>query len=170
MANSENVNFTRDIITNYTVFVDEKELIHYFGEQAGHIIKLMKESNPSNMQKQLELKGAIKVDGFNVLNGVKVNEEAREYIGMWTQHAKVYIKKELSNELYLKGLLREIMRRIQDLRKRNGLVESDRIELMIFAEGRLKKAITELGHKDQLKMKTGADKITFLAAKDIKEG
>ncbi|MCD6279899.1 isoleucine--tRNA ligase [Candidatus Micrarchaeota archaeon] len=168
MTNCENINFTRDFITDYTVFVDEDVITHEFGDQATHIIELIKKSNPADLQRQLELSGVIKIDGFDIDKGVKVNEDAGEYIGMWMQHAKIYIKKKLTEELELKGLLREVIRRIQIMRKKNRLIETDRIELEIFAEKKLKKAITE--HKGQLMSKVGADKVRLITAKDLEDG
>ena len=101
-----------------------------------------------------------------ITKGVKVEEQAGDYIGMWTLHGKVYIKKRLSDELYERGLLREAIRRIQDLRKKKGLVETDRIELEVFAEKKLKKAIEK--YRDELLMKVGADRLAFVTAKEAR--
>ena len=165
LANTEGVKFTRDFLSDYTVEVDEEELVHEFGEQAEHVIGLLRKMNPADVQKQLELRGYVEVDGFQVKKGIRVREDAGEFIGSWTQYGKVYIRKELSPELKKKGLLREVIRRIQDLRKREGMIESDRINVDIYTEGTIRDAVEEF--MKELKDSVGAVEVHFVGEDDI---
>jgi isoleucyl-tRNA synthetase len=58
----------------------------------------------------------------------------------------------VTDELYLEGLMREVIRLVQDLRKEAGYQVSDRIELLVKAEGKLAEAV--LKHADTIKEET----------------
>ena len=79
----------------------------------------------------------------------------------------VHISKKIDQDLYEEGMVNEIKRRIQVLRKESGMIEKDEIELNITTEDGII-AILEK-HKDQLIREVNAKKISFGPASDMKE-
>ncbi len=79
----------------------------------------------------------------------------------------VHIDKKMDEALYEEGLLNEVKRRAQMMRKEAGLIESDRIELSIAVEkefeGILKKRQKELAEA------VNAEKVAFAPQKEMNE-
>lgn len=71
------------------------------------------------------------------------------------RYGKVYLETSLTPELEAEGFAREVTRRVQQLRKDNGLKKTDSIELSIVSDYSLKK-----WEKD-IKAKVGASKVFF---------
>ncbi len=69
----------------------------------------------------------------------------------------VYLSKERTDELEAEGYAREAMRRIQALRKKNGLIKSDNILLFIKCKNELNEFLNKW--KNQIKEKVGAKSI-----------
>jgi len=63
----------------------------------------------------------------------------------------------MTEELEAEGYARELMRRVQALRKKAGLNKADKIELHVRCEGTLQTMLYE--HKTLIKEKVGASKI-----------
>ncbi len=63
----------------------------------------------------------------------------------------------VSEELYREGLMREVVRAVQDMRKEAGYEVSDHINLLVQAEGELEKAVTE--YADDIKEETLANEL-----------
>ncbi|MEK7146562.1 MAG: class I tRNA ligase family protein, partial [Patescibacteria group bacterium] len=63
----------------------------------------------------------------------------------------------ISPELIQEGLMREVIRLIQDLRKEAGYEVSDHIQVFIKTDGELEKAVTK--HADEIKEETLADEL-----------
>ena len=68
---------------------------------------------------------------------------------------KVILETETHEELQLEGFTRELMRRVQDIRKENKLKKQDKIELAIISDLDLTK------WKKQIKLKVGANNLDF---------
>ena len=69
----------------------------------------------------------------------------------------IYLNKVLTDELEAEGFSREVMRRVQSLRKKSGLQKSDSIVLFIKAEDELVEMLKK--HEDSIKDKVGASKM-----------
>lgn len=65
--------------------------------------------------------------------GLDVESEAGIVVGLDTA---------VTDDLYEEGLMREVVRAVQDLRKEAGYAVSDRIRLFVKAEGQLERAVT----------------------------
>jgi isoleucyl-tRNA synthetase len=72
---------------------------------------------------------------------------------------EVFVSKAVSAELEAEGYAREIVRRIQQMRKNAGLKVEDRVEAYIKAPGFLKESL--LITASQIKEKVGAEKLTI---------
>jgi len=66
----------------------------------------------------------------------------------------VYINKILTEELEAEGFTREIIRRVQSLRKKAGLEKKDKISLVILLDNRLREMISK--HSAHIKAKVNA--------------
>ncbi|MGM5484272.1 MAG: isoleucine--tRNA ligase [Nanobdellota archaeon] len=71
----------------------------------------------------------------------------------------VYINKEMDKDLESEGYTREVMRRVQIVRKEMGLNKTDRIQLSIESSEKLKAYLQE--NEELLKEKVGADELHF---------
>lgn len=75
----------------------------------------------------------------------------------------VLLDTALDEELIAEGLAREVVNRVQKLRKDSGLQVTDRIRLELFAEGDLAKALT--AHRDYVARETLAQEVAVKTGK-----
>ena len=74
-------------------------------------------------------------------------------------HGVIYLNKERNDELDAEGFAREIMRRVQSLRKKSDLIKNDKINLNINSTEKMTDYLKEW--EDIIKEKVGASSITF---------
>jgi len=79
----------------------------------------------------------------------------------------VHVSKKMDQELYEEGILNEIKRRIQVMRKEAGLVEADRIEVSISCEKAIEDIVAK--HKETLLKEVNASKLDLALAKAMSE-
>jgi isoleucyl-tRNA synthetase len=117
---------------------------------------IIKELNEKKLQELVE-KGKLKVKNFTLgLNHVKVTEELpKGVIGSTFSKGSVYIDLEMTPELEAEGFAREVTRRIQEMRKNEGMEKKDRITLNISSKYNIESFAKEI------QQKVGADQITF---------
>ena len=75
------------------------------------------------------------------------------------RYGELYIDTLRTEELEAEGYAREIMRRVQQLRKNSGLVKTDRIKLSVTADQDMVKMLEPFS--DQIKEKVGAEDINI---------
>ncbi|MEM4335636.1 MAG: isoleucine--tRNA ligase [Candidatus Anstonellales archaeon] len=75
------------------------------------------------------------------------------------EYGKIYIDKEVSEELYEEAIVKEVLRRIQQMRKEMGLVERDRIEVFMDGESEIVSITSK--NSDEIKKRTRAERIEF---------
>ncbi|MBI2129984.1 isoleucine--tRNA ligase [Candidatus Woesearchaeota archaeon] len=73
------------------------------------------------------------------------------------RYGQLYLNAERNDELEAEGYSREIMRRAQEARKKNGLEKKDRIVLFVKVDEDLKEMLSKW--EDAIKEKCGADRI-----------
>ena len=81
------------------------------------------------------------------------------YIEAEFRRGLVYLNKERTEELEAEGYARELMRKVQALRKKAGLEKSDRIILHIKVNEDMKDMLNN--YRDNIKEKVGADKLVI---------
>ena len=97
-----------------------------------------------------------------------IEKEAPEgFVYVEFPHGDLFIKKEMSQELAAEGYARELMRRVQSMRKDAGLSKEDRIELCIVAEGELKEMLEM--HKGAIQEKVGAQSVVISSEPPLKQ-
>ncbi|MGC8898924.1 MAG: isoleucine--tRNA ligase [Candidatus Micrarchaeia archaeon] len=76
-----------------------------------------------------------------------------------SEFGKIYIDKEVTEELYEEAILKEVLRRIQQMRKEMGLVEKDTVLIMMDGESEIVSIAKR--NVDEIKKRARAEKIEF---------
>ena len=120
-----------------TVKADYSQLGPDFGKKAPQIIAKLTSESPDAILSHIEKEGKFPLKiGKEKINIVKehliVNREVPEpYIESSFKGGFVYLNKKVDEELETEGYARELMRRVQALRKKAGLQKQDRISLFV---------------------------------------
>jgi isoleucyl-tRNA synthetase len=87
---------------------------------------------------------------------INKNDLSDDYEQTEFKKSIVAVNKVLDYELKSEGFAREIMRRVQNLRRKNGLQKNDEIDLCIVADDEMTKMLTKWS--DEIAMRVGAKK------------
>jgi len=156
-----------------TIKADFKQLGPDFGEKTPKIIAKLATESPETILSHIEKEGkfVIKVDG-EPINIVKeyliVEREVPEpYQESVFKTGLLYVNKQLNEELEAEGYAREVMRRIQNLRKKAGMQKQDSIALVIKTDEETVKMLNK--HQDLIKEKCGASQLKISTEKPAKK-
>ncbi|MFH1212440.1 MAG: isoleucine--tRNA ligase [Candidatus Woesearchaeota archaeon] len=141
---------------------DYKKLGKDFGTDTGDVATLILKDDGSIINQLEQKKENILVGKFIIKPEHLVIEEIPpdDYSSAEFRKGTVYLYKELSPELKNEGFAREIMRRVQAMRKDLGLdKKNDKIELMLEVDDDLKKTMEK--NIEGVKAKVGALSLTF---------
>lgn len=114
-----------------------------FGDKSPKIIAQLAIDSPETVLKHIQENGkySFKVDGevIDIVKGhlIVAREIPLPYEEGAFRNGFVYLNKEMTDELEAEGFAREIMRRVQALRKKAGLQKSDSISLFIRTDEEL---------------------------------
>ena len=146
-----------------TVKADYGKIGPEFQAKSAEIIAHISTHSPETVLKQIEEKGKY---GFDI-KGEKVaitknhliieRTVPSPYTEAEIKGGLVYINPEMDEELETEGYAREVMRRVQALRKKAGLEKQDKIILSISVNEDLVKGLSGWG--EQIQLKCGASKI-----------
>ncbi len=120
-----------------------------FGDKSPKIIAKLTVDSPESVMKQIQEKGkyTCKIDGESVEilkeHLIISREVPLPYEEGSFKNGFVYLNREMSEELEAEGFAREIMRRVQALRKKAGLQKSDNISLYIKTDDELKEMLKD---------------------------
>jgi len=120
-----------------------------FGDKAPKIIAQLTIDSPETILKNINEKGkyTFKADGeaISLLKEhlIVTREAPIPYEEGAFKSGFIYLNREMSDELEAEGFAREIMRRVQALRKKAGLQRSDSISLFIKTDNELKEMLKE---------------------------
>ena len=120
-----------------------------FGDKAPKIIAQLTIDSPETVLRHLNENGKypMKIDGetVNILKEhlIVKREMPVPYEEGILKNGFIYLNKEMTDELESEGFAREIMRRVQALRKKAGLQKSDTISLFIKTDEELKEMLNE---------------------------
>ena len=151
-----------------TVKADFAKLGPDFGKLAPKIVAKISIESPESILShiQKEQKFVVDVDGakVNVVKEHLIVERTvpEKYQETDFRNGFIYLNKELTPELEAEGFSREIMRRVQSLRKNAGLEKKDRIDLFIKADDDLTSKLNKF--KEQIIEKVGAKTLTISEA------
>ena len=120
-----------------------------FGDKAPKIIAQLTINSPETVLKHIQEEGkySFKVDG-EIINLTKeylivTREVPLPYEEGTFKQGFVYLNKEMTDELEAEGFAREIMRRVQALRKKAGLQKSDSISLFVKTDDELREMLKD---------------------------
>ena len=135
-----------------------------FGQETGKAIAYIKEHAPklAGLLEQAE-NGKIETDGFTFK--LEHFTLSRDVPAGWSRgtfsKGSVFLKTELSPALEAEGFARELIRRVQQLRKEAGLQKSDAIELVIDAPELVSSV---KAFEQDIAQRTGAKRLVLAAA------
>ncbi len=92
----------------------------------------------------------------------ELNVKSVGYAEIEGEHEDVVLDTELTDELRGEGMIREVSRKVNELRKQAGLALDDRITLYVDASGALRRAVET--HREHLQRETLATAIVLDAA------
>ena len=120
-----------------------------FGDKAPKIIAQLTINSPETILKHIQEKGKYicDIDGETINLAKEHLIVTREVPFPYEEGAFkggfIYLNKEMTDELEAEGFAREIMRRVQALRKKAGLQKSDSISLFLKTDDELKEMLKE---------------------------
>jgi isoleucyl-tRNA synthetase len=123
------------------------------GKRMGQFMKLIQGVGPEQLE-TLEEKGEIELNGeiFTPSDFLIFREAKEGTQSLSNRYISIDLDCQLTDELILEGLAREVVNRIQRQRKESGLNVDDRILLSLSASGKLEKAIDI--HRDYIAKET----------------
>jgi len=144
-----------------TIKADYSQIGPDFGKKAPEIVARLMAESPETILKHIAEEGKFELKfGEEKISIAKehliVDRKVPEpYIEGSFKSGFVYLNKETNKELEAEGYARELMRRVQALRKNSGLQKKDRITLFVKTDAELSKTLG-LFH-DAIKEKVGAE-------------
>lgn len=173
-VNVKEVNIQKELKgIKLSVKPDYSQLGPDFGDRAPKIIARMATDSPETILGHIEKEGkySIKIDGEKV-NIVKehiiVQRKVPEpYVEGSFKGGLVYLNKRSNEELEAEGFSREVMRRVQALRKEAGLEKTDKISLFVKVDEELKEMLDKW--EKTIKEKVNASIIKISELKPVKK-
>jgi isoleucyl-tRNA synthetase len=147
----------RDRMVGYAVAPNLKSLGPKLKESASEVSKLLEKVDGNELARHLRGKGRVRLGGYDLTEGdVIVTERSPEGFS----HANVgdihvYIKLDVSQKLRLEGLSREVIRRIQHMRKSQGLRFEDPVSVEYSGHHDIESAVS--AHREHIMHETHAD-------------
>ena len=127
-------------LADFVALPNAKLLGPKYGKEVQKIIREAKSGNFKVLEN-----GKVVVAGFTLEpNEVEMAYKGKEGIDIESEDGTVVsLDLNLTEELELEGLMREVVRHLQDLRKEAGYQVSDRIHAQVKSEGKLEAAVTQ---------------------------
>lgn len=141
-------------LADFVAIPNAKVLGPKYGKDVQKIIQEAKAGNFTVLEGQ-----RVEVAGVTLEPGeVELAYKGKEGVDIESEEGIVVsLELEITEALYREGLMREIVRAVQDLRKEAGFEVSDHIQLLVKTEGELEAAVTE--HADTIKEETLAEEL-----------
>jgi len=162
LANAKEVAI-KDLGLKKKVRADFKKLGPAFGDKTPKIIAQLAINSPETILGAIEREGKFTVK----INGEKVDilpehlliesEVPAHLVESKFKGGIIYLNKDRNKELDAEGYSREIIRRVQELRKKSGMVRKERIELFIKADKEMTGMLEQW--QKQIKEKVGASRL-----------
>lgn len=144
-------------------FVRQRTVLNFdklgpkYGQNFPVLARKVLELSIEYIQRQLEEKGKIKIDAdglaFNITKEDLKFEDTlpNKWIGSESKGITIYLNTEETEDLYKEGLTREMIRRVQDLRKKLKLDRKDQVKLFIVCsedtEGLLEDTVDRIAQR-----------------------
>lgn len=141
-------------LAEFVAIPDAKVLGPKYGKE---VQKILQEAKAGNFE--VLDSGEVKIGEFTLLEGeIELAYKGKEGNDIESENGIVVsLDIEITEELVHEGMMREVIRHLQDMRKEAGYEVSDRIQILVKTEGELEKAVTK--HADTIKAETLADEL-----------
>jgi len=163
LANVKEIIVKDDLGLRKKVRADYKKLGPVFGEKTPRIIAQLAINSPETILGAIEREGkfTLKIDNekVDVLTEYLIieSELPPHLVEAKFRGGSIYLNKDRNRELEAEGFSREITRRVQELRKKSGMVKTDKIELFIKSDREMAEMLKHWAK--QIKEKVGATRI-----------
>lgn len=117
-----------------------------FKDRADRVAKLIEDADPVEFKKSLDEEGHVNLDGFNIKkDDVKLHEETKDmYVGSEGKEVAVYMNFTIDYDLETEGIARDVVRRIQTMRKDLDLGYTQNIHTKYKGNNRVQDAIEDM--------------------------
>lgn len=147
--NIKELEFKKDVseYIDYEFKPNLKILGPKYGKQIGQIKKELEKRKGKEAQKELEEKGKLEIEIGGEKIGLKPEEllvgmkQIEGYAAAKEQDMAVVLDTELTEELIEEGYVREIVSKIQTMRKENGFEVMDRVKVYAKGDGELERVM-----------------------------
>ena len=126
-----------------TIKADYSQIGPDFGKKSPQIIAKLTSESPktilNHIEKEVKITISLDKEKIKIVKKhlIVAREVPQPYIEAPFKSGFVYLNRELDEDLEAEGYTRELMRRVQDLRKKAGLQKKDRISLFIKTDEEL---------------------------------
>jgi isoleucyl-tRNA synthetase len=134
---------SRESMVEFVVSPNLKTLGPRYKESAADVSRMLGQMDGSELVKHLRDKGRVRLGGFDLYEeDVVVSERQRRgYAHASTGEVHVYISLGVDKKLRIEGLAREVIRRVQHMRKEQGLQFEDEVDVEYSAHPEIETAI-----------------------------
>jgi isoleucyl-tRNA synthetase len=161
-TNTKTIDFAERFDFEYEYKLNYKALSTLFAEKTGDAAKELNNRAEEIKEKLKEGKEEIELLGetIKLKDCLDIEEKVNKPLFMSdTQIGKVIIDAERTEDLDSEGYARELVRRIQDMRKKNDFTKIEKIDLNINAEKNMLERIKK--HEEYITFKVGAKQINY---------
>ncbi|MDH3364530.1 MAG: isoleucine--tRNA ligase [Thermoplasmata archaeon] len=157
---------SRESMIEYALAPNLRALGPRLKESAAEVAKLMELIDGNEMAKHLAASGRIRIGGFDISEeDVIVSEKEKSgYSHASIGVVHVYMSTAMRSKLKLEGLSREVVRRIQHMRKEMGLEFGELVEVEYVAHPEIERAIS--AYEANILRDTNASSLTSKTAVD----
>ncbi len=143
-----------DRLTTYKVEPNYSSLGPKFKGDAERVAEAIKKADPVQLKESMDEKGKAHIEDHELdEEDVKISEVVKErYLKSEKKGLEVYIDSEISEDLKTEGLVRDVVRRIQTMRKDLDLGYTQKIDTYYRGDEKLERAVVEL--HDYIKKET----------------
>ncbi len=133
-------------MTTYEVNPDYSALGPKFKEDAEKVGEAIEQADPLDIKKSIEEKGSVKIEGYEVdKEDIEIKKVVKEnYLMSERKGLKIYIDSEIDKELEIEGLVRDVVRRIQTMRKELDLGYTQKIITYYDGDETLEEAVKKM--------------------------
>ncbi len=133
-------------MTTYEVNPDYSALGPKFKEDAEKVGGAIEQADPLDIKKSIDEKGSVKIEGYEVdKEDIEIKKVVKEnYLMSERKGLKIYIDSEIDKELEIEGLVRDVVRRIQTMRKELDLGYTQKIITYYDGDETLEEAVKKM--------------------------
>ncbi|TFG68830.1 MAG: isoleucine--tRNA ligase [Methanomassiliicoccus sp.] len=147
---------SRESMVEYAISANLRTLGPRFKEGAEEVSRLLEMVDGSELVKHLKAKGRLRLGGYDLYEEDVIISETQKsgYTHASMDDLHVYFSTQINTKLKMDGLAREVIRRVQHMRKAQGLAFDDLVVVEYSAHPDIEAAI--VAHKSRLETETHA--------------